>query len=240
MTHTISKEQAIEDLRNMCYEISYRYINRGVPLEDLVQAGYEGILIAHSKYDVSKGAKFSTYAHYWMMKSIYETVNEEGIAIRFPDWYTNRRIVPVMGAQTEWFQKFSKEPTVEELANVLHWEVSEVESALHWGTFSPVEFDAEDSTLGIIDSGEAGNPEIQTERVLLREDIAKLLRLLSRIERNVLRRRFGFGRKEQTLRQISTELNISIEGIRKIETRALQKLRRDPDARPIISVWKYG
>ncbi|MCH8904126.1 MAG: sigma-70 family RNA polymerase sigma factor [Bacteroidetes bacterium] len=222
----------------MSYEIAHKYLNRGVPLEDLVQSGYEGILIAHDKYQESMGTKFSTYARYWILKMIYQTVNDEGRAIRFPDWYRNTRMVPVMETQTLLFQKLNREPLSKEIADELGWEVSDVESALHWGTFSPVEFDAEDSTLEIIDKVEAGDPEIQLEQVLLKKDIAKLLRLLPKIEADVLRRRFGFGREEQTLRQIATELNISIEGIRKIEGRALQRLRRDPDARPTISIWK--
>ena len=238
MTHIISKEQAIDDLRSMSYEIAHRYLNRGVPLEDLVQSGYEGILIAQGKYQESKGVKFSTYAHYWILKVIYQTVNDEGRDIRFPDWYRDKRMVPVMETQAFLSQRLNREPVAKEIADELGWEVSDVESALHWGMFSPVEFDAEDSTLESIDIADTGDPEIQVERVLLREDMAELLMLLPQIERNVLHRRFGFGREEQTLRQIATELNISIEGIRKIEGRALQRLRRDPDARPTISIWK--
>ena len=240
MTHIISKEQAVNHLRSMSYEIAHKYLNRGVPLEDLVQSGYEGILIAYGKYNPLKETKFSTYARYWIIKMIYQTVNDEGRTIRFPEWYRDKRMVPVMETQAFLFQRFNRKPLAKEIADELDWEVSEVESALHWSMFSPVEFDAEDSTLEVIDKAEAGDPEIQTEQVLLMEDMAKLLMLLPRIERSVLRRRVGFGREEQTLRQIAIELNISIEGTRKIEGRALQRLRRDPNARPTISTWKDG
>ena len=240
MTHTISKEQAIEDLRSMSYEIAYKYINRGVPLDDLVQAGYEGILIAHGKYDPLKAASFSTYARYWIIKLIYDTVNDEGRSIRFPVWYRDQRIVPVMAAQAEWFQKFSKEPTLTELADALGWDVAEVDSALHWGIFSPVEFDAEDSTLEIIDKAEMGDPEIQAETELLKRDINFIIDLLGETEAEVIKRRFGFFGEEQTLRQVSEAINLSYTAVYRIEKTALNILRKHPDARSIILGWRFN
>ncbi|KKL04628.1 hypothetical protein LCGC14_2614180 [marine sediment metagenome] len=235
-----NKEQAIENLAGMVYEIAHRYREQGVPMDDLVQSGYEGVLLAYNGYKEGRGAAFSTYAYYWILKTVYKAANEEGKSIRFPEWFRDQKIVPAVAAQTALFQKLGRDPSVTVLAEHLGWDKEEVEVAINWGTVEPAELDNEDLHIDVVDANEGNSPEALAERTMMEADMRDILSDLSDIEGEVLRRRFGIDGSEQSLREISEDIGVSAPGIQQIEKRALMKLRSNPNTREIALGWKNG
>lgn len=224
------RQRMIEANLRLVVSIARHYNCRGMTFEDVVQEGILGLMAAINKFDPTKGFRFSTYATYWIRQAIVRAIEKQSRMIRLPT-YAYHAVGKLERSQMELNDQFGRPATSEELSKVTTLSVSTVEALLQ-SIQEPVSLDvllgeAEDYTLGDLQlDGDAPNPEVEAVNAAERESLNKVLGVLKPKERVVIENRYGLrDGRVHSLKELADELNMSREGIRHIETRALRKLR---------------
>jgi RNA polymerase primary sigma factor len=211
--------------------IARKYRNRGVSFPDLVQEGNLGLIRAADRFEFSRGFKFSTYAIWWIRRSILRALSEHARPIRLPSHAADdlQRCHAMVRSLT---QECGRPPSVPLLAERTRLPESTV-GALLMSSRRPVSLDdplGEGEHGSIADSlndDRAPDPAAASQNRSLGERILELVKLLSPREQQVLRSRFGLeGATPLTLGQAGQRFKVSGERIRQVERRALLKLRR--------------
>lgn len=224
------RERMIEANLRLVVSIARHYNCRGMTFEDVVQEGILGLMSAINKFDPSKGFRFSTYATYWIRQAIVRAIEKQSRMIRLPT-YAYHAVGKLERSSMQLSDKLGRQPTPEELAAETTLSVSTV-NALLQSIQEPVSLDvllgeAEDYTLGDLQlDADAQDPEDYALQTADRENLARILGVLKPKERVVIENRYGLrDGRVRSLKELAKELNMSREGIRHIETRALRKLR---------------
>ena len=227
-----AKELFIKSNLKLVVSIAKKYIDRGLPLLDLIQEGNIGLLSAIDKYDVNKGFKFSTYANYWIRERIIRSITTKGRNIRIPV-YVHEKIKLYRKAEIKLESQLSRSPSIEEIAKELDLPVSDVSMLynLQVDTLSlntPIgedeESELEDFIPSNFDTPEETfmNDNLQSQVKILFEKCK-----LKPNEIDILMLRYGFnGRQPMTLEEIGKKYNVGRERIRQIEYIAVNKIRR--------------
>lgn len=218
--------------------LAQQFKGRGMPLEDLIQEGNIGLLEAISKFDHKLGFRFSTYAAFWIRQSIQVAVRQRGSLIRLPVRKSRQ-----LGFMNEIVQEFwstkGRPPTENELGERLEITPEKARELAHLGEAvlsldTPIDEDGAPLMDMVADSRSrpVDQSAIEEERTA---KVAAALKLLTDRESSVIHQRFGFGSGvSRSLRNVSSRLGLSQEGVRRIEQRALNKLRR-PHVRQFVS-----
>jgi RNA polymerase primary sigma factor len=225
-----ARERMIEANLRLVVSIARHYNCRGMTFEDVVQEGILGLMAAINKFDPSKGFRFSTYATYWIRQAIVRAIEKQSRMIRLPT-YAYHAVGKLERSSMVLSDKLGRQPTSEELAAETTLSVSTV-NALLQSIQEPVSLDvllgeAEDYTLGDLQlDSEAQDPQDYALQAADRENLTRILSVLKPKERTVIENRYGLrDGRVRSLKELAQELNMSREGIRHIETRALRKLR---------------
>jgi len=225
-----ARERMIEANLRLVVSIARHYNCRGMSFEDVVQEGILGLMAAVQKFDPTKGFRFSTYATYWIRQAIVRAIEKQSRMIRLPTYAYH-----AVGKLERWnltlSDQLGRPPTTEELAEHTNLTVSTV-NALLQTVQEPVSLDvllgeAEDYTLGDLQlDTTAADPEERAIDAADRDQLGEILSILKPKERCVIEHRYGLrDGRVHSLKELADELNMSREGIRHIETRALRKLR---------------
>jgi|GEM_PF-118098 len=209
--------------------IAKRYQHRGVDLADLVQEGNVGLMHAVDRFDWRRGYKFSTYATWWIRKSVLEALADNGSSLRLP---RRRRgdATELAFAVDRLERRLGRPPGVSELAAEAGMELGDVvavqrASARPISLSAPIEADGKE--LGDTVADPDADTADEATSALLPPEIARLLNGLSPAAAHVVRLRFGIGTGEpRTTSDVAAMLSISPERVRQVEARALQMLRR--------------
>jgi RNA polymerase primary sigma factor len=211
--------------------VAKKYIGRGVPFPDLIQAGNIGLIRAAEKFDYRRGFKFSTYATWWIRQAVTRAIADHGRTIRLPVHLMNKQFNQLAQALHRLTQELGREPNRGELAKALETAVEQVESLIRVSqrTFS-LEMSTNEkggSVLGdLIEGRDALTPEEIATQNLLREQIQQMLDELPPRERQILQFRYGLrDGKEHTLQDIGNKMCLTRERVRQIEVQALRRLR---------------
>lgn len=212
--------------------VAKQYQNQGLSLSDLINEGNLGLLKAARRFDETKGFKFISYAVWWIRQSILQAIVEYSRIVRLPlNKVANYN--RVNQAYASFLQEFEREPTHEELADLLGLSAKEVSSLLsgnnrHISMDAPLNDDEESSTLlDVITVDEEMSPDMRLMQDSLKEEIRLGIAFLSPREVDVIASYFGLsGQKERSLEEIAERYDLTRERVRQIKDRALNRLRR--------------
>lgn len=229
-------EEALDKLTksNLRFVVSVakQYQNQGLSLSDLINEGNVGLMKAARRFDETKGFKFISYAVWWIRQSILQAIVEYSRIVRLP---LNKvgSYNKVNEALLTFVQEFEREPSNEELAELLDISPKEIANMLR-GTSRHISVDApmngEDGDLTMLDlitSDDNTMPDMELMEQSLRDEVQQGLSVLSPREVQVLSSYYGLnGQKALTLEEIGELYELTRERVRQIKERAIRRLRK--------------
>lgn len=231
---TMAHEKILLANTRLVLSIARRYTGRGIPLIDLVQEGIIGLMRATKKFEPERGNRFSTYATWWIRQAITRSIDNNARIIRLPV-HKNIEINKVAYARNELMQEFGREPTEEEIAEVLEMTPLQVLETMRISQ-TPISLELpqdndENRTLAdLIPDDEASSPEETTTESMMQEQIKDVLDELPMREARVLMLRYGFqDGRSYTLQEVGDAMGITRERVRQIESQAMNRLRTTVD-----------
>jgi len=212
--------------------VAKQYQNQGLSLSDLINEGNVGLMKAGRRFDETKGFKFISYAVWWIRQSILQAIVEYSRIVRLP---LNKvgSYNKVNEAFLTFVQEFEREPTHEELGEILDMTAKEVRNMLkgsgrHLSFDAPIGGEDGDSTmLDVVAGDQIDPPDNNLMEQSLKEEVQQGLNILSPREVEVLSSYYGLnGYKSLTLEEIGELYGLTRERVRQIKERAIRRLRK--------------
>lgn len=211
--------------------VAKQYQNQGLSLPDLINEGNLGLIKAAQRFDETRGFKFISYAVWWIRQSILQALAEQSRIVRLPlnkVGLTNR----IQKAYSQLEQEFEREPSAEELAEVLQMDLEEVSatlgiSARHVSMDTPLAEGEENTLLDVLENPNADKTDDELDRKeSLKTDIDRSLKALTERQKEVICFFFGIGVDHpMSLEDIGEKFNLTRERVRQIKDKAITKLR---------------
>jgi RNA polymerase primary sigma factor len=202
-----------------------KYVNQGVPLIDLINAGNYGLCLAINNYDPDRGYKFISFAVWYIRRELLREIYNTGRTIRYPITYISN-ITKVKRAYEAYITKHQKEPTEEELIKLANISQKQYDSVIMNKSYcqsidTPL---SEDGSTTLGDVIPDSNSEVDT---FTKESISKALKCLNDREYKVITEFYGLdGVSERPIKEIAKELNLGEERVRQLRKGAIKKLNK--------------
>lgn len=228
-------QRALEKLTkaNLRFVVSVakQYQNQGLSLSDLINEGNLGLIKAAQRFDETRGFKFISYAVWWIRQSILQALAEQSRIVRLPlnkVGLSNK----ISKAYSQLEQEFEREPSTEELAELLDLGTEEIETTLgvaarHVSVDAPFADSDDNSLLDVLENPNAESTDAALEHYdSLRCEIDRSLSILSERQSDVLKLYFGIGVEHpMSLEDIGEKFSLTRERVRQIKDKAILKLR---------------
>jgi len=211
--------------------VAKQYQNQGLSLSDLINEGNLGLIKAAQRFDETRGFKFISYAVWWIRQSILQALAEQSRIVRLP---LNKvgSLNKINKAFSELEQEFEREPSSEELADLLEIPTEEVETTLgvaarHVSMDAPFVEGEDNSLLDLLENTTSPKTDENLEYLeSLRREIERSLSTLTDRQADVLKLYFGIGIDHpMSLEDIGDTFGLTRERVRQIKDKAINKLR---------------
>jgi RNA polymerase primary sigma factor len=221
--------------------VAKQYQNQGLTLPDLINEGNLGLIKAAQRFDETRGFKFISYAVWWIRQSILQALAEQSRIVRLPlnkVGLTNR----IQKAYSQLEQEYEREPSAEELAEMLELDIEEVSSTLgiggrHISVDTPLSEGEENTLIDVLENPNAERAEVNIEhKESLKQEIDRSLKTLTERQKEVICFFFGIGVDHpMSLEDIGDRFNLTRERVRQIKDKAITKLRSNSRSKMLRS-----
>ncbi len=210
--------------------VAKQYQNQGLSLPDLINEGNLGLIKAAQRFDETRGFKFISYAVWWIRQSILQALAEQARIVRLP---LNKigSVNKVNNTFARLEQEFQREPTPEEIAELLDMAPKDVKEALkvsnrHVSMDAPLKPDEENTLYDVLLSSESASPDAEMVDNSLKKEIERSLSTLSAREADIIRLYYGLnGEPPYSLEEIGKLFNLTRERVRQIKEKAIKRLK---------------
>lgn len=210
--------------------VAKQYQNNGLSLGDLINEGNLGLIKAAQRFDETRGFKFISYAVWWIRQSILQALAEQARVVRLP---LNKvgSLNKISRTFSALEQKFQREPSTQEVAEVMELSVDEIEWTMksggrHVSVDAPVIQGEDTRLLDTLVSDQHERPDANLMNDSLKREVSRALATLTQREAEVISDYFGLGgRSPLTLEEIGKKFHLTRERVRQIKEKATQRLR---------------
>lgn len=210
--------------------VSKQYQNQGLSLPDLINEGNLGLIKAAERFDETRGFKFISYAVWWIRQSILQALAEQARIVRLP---LNKigSINKINKAFNKLEQEFQREPTPEEIAEIMEVKSDMIEDSMNFSNVhvsmdAPLRDEEGNTMYDVMLNEDSPRPDEELMDSSLRQEIERSLATLGEREAEILRFYFGLkGYQQHTLEEIGDEFGLTRERVRQIKEKAIKKLK---------------
>lgn len=225
-----AKQKMIQANLRFVVSVAKQYQGQGLPLSDLINEGNMGLIKASERFDESKGFKFISYAVWWIRQSVLQALAEQSRVVRLP---LNKvgAVNKISKTIMQLKKKFEREPTTEEIAEVLETTELEITETLkvsekQLSIDAPFSNGDDNRLLDVLKDDKNPTPDRELYEESRSGDIHQILDTLSFREREVVSLYFGIGEDQSyTLEEIGSKYGLTRERVRQIKENAIRKLR---------------
>ncbi len=211
--------------------VSKQYQNQGLSLSDLINEGNLGLIKAAQRFDETRGFKFISYAVWWIRQSILQALAEQSRIVRLPlnkVGLSNR----ITKAFSQLEQEFEREPSIEEIAELLATNKDEIETTIgvaarHISVDAPFANGEDNSLLDVLVNPNAESTDSELEHLdSLRCEINHSLSVLTERQADIVKLYFGIGVEHPlSLEDIAEKFDLTRERVRQIKDASIKSLQ---------------
>ena len=211
--------------------VAKQYQNQGLSLPDLINEGNVGLIKAAEKFDETRGFKFISYAVWWIRQSILQAIAEQSRIVRLPLNQVGS-VNKINRMLVKFEQENERKPSINEIAERVDLPHEKIEDAMkvtgrHLSVDAPFSDSEDNSLLDILVNDDAPMADKSLVQESLKEEVSRVLQMLTELERSIVEAFFGINQPEMTLEEIAEKFGLTRERVRQIKEKAIRRLRHN-------------